>query len=122
MDTAIDSSSETMTRLGSGAISDVDKSIFYDPFLDAPAVQPLAAVVVPGPGGYSGRGRNDEPDTGVSRAYPSEQELSRLERYFDARPVTVVDLTASDLHSAVAYICVLAARCAAAAAYVVAQE
>lgn len=121
MDTAIDSSGETGTGSGS-ASSDVDKSIFYDPFLDAPAVQPLAAVVMPGLGGYSVRGRNEEPDVGVSRAYPSEQELSRLERYFDARPVTVVDLTASDLHSAVAYICVLAARCAAAAAYVVAQE
>lgn len=121
MDTAIDSSGETGTGSGS-ASSDVDKSIFYDPFLDAPAVQPLAAVVVPGLGGYSVRGRNEEPDAGMSRAYPSEQELSRLERYFDVRPVTVVDLTASDLHSAVAYICVLAARCAAAAAYVVAQE
>ena len=41
---------------------------------------------------------------------------------YPSRPVTVVDLTASDLHSAVAYICVLAARCAAAAACVVAQE
>ena len=121
MDTAIDSSGETGTGSGSAG-SDVDKSIFYDPFLDAPAVQPLAAVVVPDLGGDSNWGRNDEPDAGVSRAYPSEQELSRLDRYFDARPVTVVDLTASDLHSAVAYICVLAARCAAAAAYVVAQE
>ena len=103
-----------------------DASIFYDPFLDAPAAQPVAAVVVPGvddsgvSNGDSSRGMGI--GDGLVTAYPSTEKLGTLNRYFDAQSVTVVDLTSSDLHSVVAYICVLGARLAAAAAYVTVQD